>query len=225
MHLRKLNGVTYSPREPDANGIATIVVSTDATPGYLIRDGEPMDAERFIPALETDIPVASLEASVAAVKAACPAGDPDEGLELVDHLATAMFGFRHGYPVSLGGRTYPVLRTRPGVFEIDMRPNYKLSVSEVGNCLFEFTQQSGSMVTPKALVDATKLTSITYSPAKTDGEFTTYTMTSVVEPGFKTLVYADGTTKPNDDLFDTVQTPVPLEQLEGSVAALLAACP
>lgn len=97
LHLRKLNGVAYAPREPDANGMATIVVVTDAAGDYLIRDGKPIDAERFVPALTTDIPVASLDASVAAVKAACPTGDPNEGLELVDHLATAIFGFRHGY--------------------------------------------------------------------------------------------------------------------------------
>jgi hypothetical protein len=222
--MRKLNGVAYTPREPDANGMATIVVVTDAAGDYIIRDGKPIDAERFVPALETDIPVASLEASVAALKAACPAGDPNEGLELVDHLATAIFGFRHGYEFSLAG-SYPVIRTSPGVYEIDMRADYKLSVSEVGNCLFEYTQQSGILMLPKMRVDATKLTSLAFSPAKTDRQQTTYAVTAVVEPGFKTQVNADGTTKPADDLFATVETSVPLKQLEASVAALLAACP
>lgn len=106
-----------------------------------------------------------------------------------------------------------------------MRADYKLSVSQIAPCLFEYTQQSGVLMLPKMRVDATKLTSLAFSPAKTDRQQTTYAVTAVVEPGFKTQINADGTTEPADDLFATVETPVPLEQLEASVAALLAACP
>lgn len=228
LDMRKLNGVTYIAREPAANGIATIVVYTDAAPGYIVRDGKPVDAERFVPAFETDIPVTSLEASLAAVKAACPAGDPGEGMELVDHVASVLFGLHDGYSSPVAGRKIPILRTSPGVFDIvdrGMHVDYTLSVSEVGPCLFDVTEESRPLRPLKTRVDATRLTSVSYTPTTTSSGMTTYTIDATLEPGFKIILNPDGTAKPDDDLPQTLETDAPLALLEGSVAALLAACP
>jgi hypothetical protein len=72
LHFKKLISVTYRPRTTDANGLTTVLIDEMAEPDFLMREGKPMDARFVMQALSTDVPAASLEASVAALKTACP---------------------------------------------------------------------------------------------------------------------------------------------------------
>src|SRR5690606_10686012 len=131
-----------------------------------------------------------------------------------------------GYHVSASGKAVPIVRTGPGLFAVATTGmDFKLTIKEIGTCLYEAAMQSFGNPAPLARVDATKLTSVTYSATKSDGKFTSYTVTAVLEPGFKTLVGPDGSTRPDDDLPGTIQTDAPIEQLDASVAAVQAACP
>jgi hypothetical protein len=229
LKIKSHDSVMNRPRKTEANGLTLYLLEIEAKADFAMADGEPVETKLLLNSVTTDIPLASLEASLAALKAACPTGDPIAAMALVDHVASVALGLQHGYETSLADRAIPMLRVSPGVYEMNdsrLRLDYRASITEVGTCVFEIAQETLPLSLPKVRIDATKLTSVAYTAQTTDRhQVTTYAVESAVEPGFWTATKADGTTTSSDSLLATLKTSAPIEVLDGSVAALLEACP
>ena len=71
-YMSKLKSLSYRAGRTDENGMTIQFYEIEFDPGFVARDGEPVDTKLLLHSVDTDIPVESLNASVAALKAACP---------------------------------------------------------------------------------------------------------------------------------------------------------
>ena len=146
----------------------------------------------------------------------------------VDHVAAIIMGVKDGSHAYMGKDNLATAnRSAPGVFDITNAEGAKIGlvVTEVEPCVFDLAISVPGRASPQLLFYAGKLSDVIHRANAPDANgvalmFNDYQM----EPGTLVRTNADGTIT-EDDISESFQTSLSVEEMDAAVDALKAACP